>query len=81
MDSAAFKVRGRPDPQISVDLARLTTPQATLVRAPRPGFGLGVLVARDPRSLGLTVRHHPLPDNAAHSLIEGQRPDDRRIPR
>jgi hypothetical protein len=71
VNSAAFKVRGRPDLHISVDLARLTMPDAALARAPRPGFGLGVLVARVPRSLGFSVRRDPLPDNAAHALIEG----------
>jgi hypothetical protein len=71
VNSAAFKVRGRPDLHISVDLARLTTPELALDRAPRPGFGLGVLVARIPRSLGFSVRRDPLPDNAAHALIEG----------
>lgn len=65
VNSAAFKLRGHPGPHVSVDLARLTTPQATLARAPRPGFGLGVLLARDPRSLHLTVHHDPLPANPA----------------
>jgi hypothetical protein len=72
VNSAAFKVRGRPDPRISVDLARLTTPEEVLARASRPGFGLGVLAARVPRSLGFTVRPDPLPDNLAHALIEGE---------
>ncbi len=63
VNSAAFKVRGRPDLHISVDLARLTTPEVALARAPRSGFGLGVLVARVPRSLGFSVRRDPLPDN------------------
>ena len=71
VNSAAFKVRGRPDLHISVDLARLTTPEVALARAPRSGFGLGVLVARVPRSLGFSVRRDPLTDNGAHALIEG----------
>lgn len=71
VNSAAFKVRGRPDLHISVDLARLTAPDAALARAPRPGFGLGVLVAGAPRSLGFFVRRDPLPDNPTHALIEG----------
>jgi hypothetical protein len=33
VNSAAFKLRGHPAPQVSVDLARLTTPEATLARA------------------------------------------------
>jgi hypothetical protein len=73
ISSSAFKDRrGKPDRSISVDLARLTTPEACLARAPNPSFQLGVLVAGGPRSLGFEVRHDPLPDNAAHALIEGQ---------
>src|SRR5689334_14570917 len=67
----AFMRKWRPDPSLSVDLAKLTTPDATLARAPRPGFGLGTLKAGVPMALGLTVRHDPLPDNYAHTLIEG----------
>jgi hypothetical protein len=71
VNSAAFKVKGRPDLHISVDLARLATPEAALAQAPRLGFALGVLVTRVPRSLGFSGRRDPLPDNAAHALIEG----------
>ena len=71
VNSAAFKRAGKPDPSISVNLARLTTPCLTL--APRPEFGLGVLKAKSPRSEGLTVSHSPElePPNPAHCLIEG----------
>jgi hypothetical protein len=75
VNSAAFKLRGRPDFSISVDLAKRTTPEEALARAPRPEFGLGVLLARDARALGFSVRPNPLPDNPAHALIEG--PNDR----
>jgi hypothetical protein len=34
--------------------------------------GVGVLVARVPRSMGVDVRHARLPDNSAHCLIEGE---------
>jgi hypothetical protein len=78
VNSAAFKTpssqrrrRGEFDPSISVELARLTTPEETLARAPRPGGGVGVLVAHHPRGLGFGVRHDPQPDNYAHPLIEG----------
>ncbi len=70
VNSAAFKRGKQYDQSISVDLARLTTPPQVL--ASRPDFGLGILVASAPRSLGFTVRHDPLPDNVAHSLIEGE---------
>lgn len=68
INSGAFKTR--PPAGISVNLARLTTPEETL--RPRPTFGLGNLQAAIPRGLGLNVRHAPVPDNDAHSLIEGQ---------
>ena len=72
VNSAAFKGRNwKPDPHISVDLAKLTTPEKCLAYPGRPGFSVGMLVARVPRSLGFTVRHAPEPDNYAHSLIEG----------
>ncbi len=70
VNSAAFKRRKEYDPSISVDLARLTTPQDAL--AARPHMGVGVLIAAVPRDLGFVVRHDPLPDNAAHALIEGE---------
>ena len=68
-----FYMRGnRPDPHISVDLARLTTPMETLQRGPSSGvWGVAELVARTPRALGLTVRHQPEPENYAHAKIEG----------
>lgn len=71
ISSAAFKLRGRPDPSLSVDLARLTTKQDSVDRAGRPNFRLGVLVAQIPRSYDLNVRHSPENGNSAHSLIEG----------
>lgn len=72
VSSATFKRAKNPDPEVSVDLARLTTPDETLRRADRLHFGIGVLTASVPRSLGLTVRHDPVDGNPAHSVIEGQ---------
>jgi hypothetical protein len=60
-----------PDPEISVDLAKLTTQQESLARG-RPGFGLGELKAHIPRSLGLPPIYRPLPDNSAHCQCEGE---------
>jgi hypothetical protein len=68
----AYYFSGAPDPQVSVDLARLTTPDETRLRARYPDrFGVGELQARVPIELGLTVKHDPTPDNDAHCLIEG----------
>ncbi len=60
-----------PDPEISVNLAHLTTPEETLAAAPSPDFGLGELTAGEVRALGFTVRHQPTKKNRAHCLIEG----------
>jgi len=46
--------RGRkkePDPDVSVDLARLTTPEQSLAVAGRPDQGIGALQAGFPRLL------------------------------
>jgi hypothetical protein len=59
-----------PDPEISVNLARKTTPEETLAAAP-PIFGLGMLKASDVRRLGFTVRYSPSQRNRAHCVIEG----------
>jgi hypothetical protein len=75
VNSGAYKLRGKPDSNISVDLARLSTPEESRARSPRAEDGLGMLVAGPVRALGFLVRHDPLPDNNAHSLIEG--PNDR----
>ncbi|MBE9130115.1 MULTISPECIES: hypothetical protein [unclassified Coleofasciculus] len=75
VSSAAFKRNKQPENSISVDLARLTTRQESLARVGeerKAQFVLGVLVAGYPRSLGFFVRHDPLQNNYAHSLIEGQ---------
>ena len=69
-----------PDPQISVDLARLTTPPnspaGSLAVAGRPNQGIGAMQAGFARRLGLDVIHDPVlhpPElvNVAHSVIQG----------
>lgn len=72
VNSAAFKHRGKPDREISVDLARRTTMAETLDRAPHRGFGLGLLMAASARQIGFDVRYDPQPDNGAHCLIVGE---------
>lgn len=68
--SVAFMSNGKPDNEISVDLARLTTAQNAL--SGKPQFGLGQIVARVPRTLGFEVFHDPQLDNYAHSLVTGE---------
>jgi hypothetical protein len=74
--------RGRkkePDPDVSVDLARLTTPQQSLTVAGRPDHGIGAIQAGFPRSLApglIDVLHTPVLEpperrNPAHASIRG----------
>ena len=72
VSSSAFKRGKDPDPEVSVNLARLMSYDEMLRRANRPDQGVGVIVARIPRRLGLTVRHDPVEGNPAHAVIEGQ---------
>jgi hypothetical protein len=75
ISSKAFtKPNKKPDPEISVDLARLcNSAEETCSRGGCVGFGVVSLFAELPRSLDLGVRHDPKTDgtNHAHSLIEG----------
>jgi hypothetical protein len=82
--SVTFCFRGQPDPAVSVDLARLTTIEASIAR--KLGSGLGALVAGVPRALGLRVEHDPIladdpegrPPNPAHTQILGLTLGDRK---
>lgn len=69
--SIAYMFNSKPDPEVSVDLARLTTPEESVGRG-KPGTGLGEIVTRVPRALGFNVEHRPIPENPAHAQIEGQ---------
>jgi hypothetical protein len=59
-----------PDPEISVDLARLTTPARTLGAVDKSVFGLGELKAGDVRKLGFTIRYQPIEENRAQGIEE-----------
>ena len=74
--------RGRkkePDPDVSVDLARLTTPEQSLAVADRPDQGIGAIQAGFPRALApgrIEVVHTPVLEpperrNPAHASIRG----------
>ena len=73
VNSAAFKHRGKPDPQPSVDLARLTNPEKCLHFGGMPELGVGELSAKVPLENNLTVQHSPdlQTGNEAHCLILG----------
>jgi hypothetical protein len=77
VNRGAYYFRGEPDPHISVDLARLTTPEQTRMGARHPSrAGVGELPASVPLDLGFTIRHAPEEGNPAHCLIEGRSTKD-----
>jgi len=67
ISSAAFKQR---QPDLSVDIARLTTPERTL--SYYPDYGLGSLAAGFFRNLKLEVYHAPIPSNYSHAIVYGK---------
>ena len=69
--SNAYKLNGKPDPSISVDLAKLTTLEESIARGQREDTLVRVLTVREVKALGLTVRHDPKDENPSHALIEG----------
>lgn len=69
--SNAYKRGGKPDPSISVDLAKLTTLEESIARGRRADTLAGVLTLKEIKALGLTVRHNPTDENPSHVLIEG----------
>src|SRR3990170_1644051 len=64
--SAAFT-----DPELSVDLARLTTPEHSL--SGHATHGLASITAGHARSLRQDVFHEPLETNPAHALVRGKK--------
>jgi hypothetical protein len=63
--------RSIPDPELSVNLVRLTSREATLSGV-KPGLGIGQFSASVPLvELSLEVQHAPLADNYAHTLVLG----------
>jgi hypothetical protein len=76
--SGVYRLNKKPDPAPSLDLARLTTPDKVLSKAPKQGFGLGVLTVADVWELGLTVKYEPELGNDAHCiLVAGTAPIDK----
>jgi hypothetical protein len=69
--SGVYKVNGKPDPQPSVDLARLTTLADVLARG-KPGFGVGVITVKAVKSVGFQVVHMPENGNDAHCILVGE---------
>jgi hypothetical protein len=72
-NSEANRNKKEPDPDISVDWDRYTTPAQSLALSKRPAHGICGLQARFPRDLDLTVTHTPDHGrgNRAHASIRG----------
>ena len=68
LSSAAF--RPRKGSSLSVDLARLTTPERCL--SAYDDCGLSSLVVADVRSQSLEVQYTPLAENTAHCDVVGE---------
>jgi hypothetical protein len=73
ISSAAFmKDRGKTlDNEISVEIARLTTPIECATRYGDRGFRVIAITAGTARTLDSIVRHDPLPECNSHALITG----------
>ena len=79
LNAGAFSLRPGED-SLSVDIARLTSPEECLARAGRPDVGLAVISVGSVGALGLSVEHDPIPDdpdagftvNYAHARITGE---------
>jgi hypothetical protein len=72
VNSNAYKKDGKPDPEISVNVATLSSVRECLLKAPDPAsFTVGIIQTAKVRALGLTVLHQPTDDNPAHSVITG----------
>ncbi len=56
---------------MSVNLARLTTPEKTI--SEYPNCGLASFLAGSARKLDQQVLHEPIPDNIAHSTVRGEK--------
>ncbi len=71
--SNGYKIGGKPDQSISVELANMTTAKECATRDGRVGYKVGKLIASRVRELDFEIRHAP--DEAgstteAHALIE-----------
>ena len=70
ISSAAFQNTSHTD-EMSVDLARLTTPEKTVSQYPT--CGVAGFLAGLARKLEQRVLHDPIPGNIAHSKVKGQK--------
>ena len=67
ISSAAFKQRPL---DLSVNIARLTTPQKVLLNY--SNYGIGIITGGFFRNLKLVIYHAPEPDNYAHAIVFGK---------
>ena len=70
ISSAAFQNAVGTD-EMSVDLARLTTPQTTALN--ESNYGVASFLAGVARELDQEVFHSPTQENVAHSTVKGEK--------
>lgn len=70
ISSAAFQNTSDTD-EMSVDLARLTTPVKASLNNPK--FGVTSIIAGYVRQLEQKVYHEPIVENPAHSTVKGKK--------
>jgi len=74
VNSAAYKLDKKPNPEPSLDLGRKTNgPYDALARAPKPGYGIGSITVKDIRDCGCDVEYRPEGGNDAHCVILGNK--------
>jgi len=71
LSTAAFQNTSRTT-EMSVDLARLTTPSKTALN--NENYGVASFEAGAARQLDQEVYHNPTIENNAHSTVRGQKP-------
>ncbi len=69
LNAGAFSLRPDED-SLSVDIARLTTPEECLARAGRADVGLAVLKVSEVTALGLVVEHGPVDNDPVAGIRE-----------
>ena len=69
--------------KVSVDLAKLTSPEESVARSKGNGYGLADLIVVRIRELGFDVFHDPIETNYSHCIIDNviTKADQRKLAR
>jgi len=68
LNAGAYSLRPGEE-TLSVDIARLTSPEECLARAGRTDLGLAVVIVSDVIALGLVVEHDPVRAKLARASV------------